>query len=142
MCIRDRIDTDEFKYRLQLEAKVKSLETKLAESSKILSQRGLYFARIITHRKSFIIGSQPLVRIGNHGSNRLDDPKTELWYPIAHDIAVSLGSYEEKEKLFHLSLNEMKFIRNVNLQITNNSNEIAGKSIELISSLIKNRTAS
>lgn len=140
--LKNLIDNEEFKNRLQLEAKVKSLETKLNQSTRILSQRGLYFARIIGRKKSFIIGSQPLVRIDNRGSNQLDDPKTEFWYPISHDVAVSIGSYEEKEKLFILTPRHSKFIRQFNSQITNQSNEYAGRSKELLLSLKKNVSSS
>lgn len=139
--LKTLIDSDEFKTRLQLETKVKSLESNLSSSMDILNERGLYFARITSPNKSFVIGSQPLVRIGNQGSNRLDDPMTELWYPISHDIAVSIGSYKEKEKIFTLTSKESKLIRTINLEITKRSNEIAGKSLALISSLKKNKTS-
>ena len=137
--LKQLFDSEEYKNRLHLMTKVKALESKLPKAMSALAKRGLYFAKI-SGSKSFIIGSQPLVRLANGGTTALDDPKTELWYPIAHDIAVSIGSYEEKEKLFILTNENTKLIRQINLEIVNQSNEIAGKSAKLISSLIKNKT--
>ena len=134
-------DNEEFKRRQQLEARVKSLKSELPNVRKVLSERGLYFARIVTPKKSFVIGSAPLVRMGNGGSNKLNDPKTEFWYPIAHDIAVSMGSYDEREVVGILTDKNTIIIRKVNSQITKQSNEIAGKSKKLISSLLENKNS-
>lgn len=136
--LQDMLDDPAFKERLQAESRAMSLTTDLVKSNEILAQRGMFFARIHDSKKSFIIGSNPLVRCGNKGSDNLADPLTELWYPIAHDIAVSIGSFEEAETLHHLTknINHSKFINRINRQIFVQSNEIAGRSKALIESII------
>jgi len=135
--IKDILDDPKFKDRLQQEAKVKSLATKLNISRQVLQERGMVFARIMNSKKSFIIGSSPFVRFGNKGTGELNDPRTELWLPIAHDIAVSPGSYDTPENIISLENNHdhTQLIRKMNRIILDQSFEIGGKSKSLIASL-------
>ena len=107
------------------------------ESMATLAERGLYFAKIV-QKKSFIIGSNPLVRIQNGGTNHLSDPKTEWWYPVSHDIAVSMGltNSPKSEKIFLLDESNTKVIRSINETISTQSNEIASKSFSLLKSIL------
>lgn len=98
-----------------------------SESMSVLNQRGLTYA--ITHKiKSFIIGSSPLVR--EPSSGHLADPKTQWWYPISHDTAISIGSFlpSEREKIISLNQNNTSIIRRINIAIATQSNELASHS--------------
>ncbi len=56
-----------------------------------LARCGLAIALIAKPNKSFIIGDHPLARMGPDG--KLGHPATELWFPIASDVAVfALGA--------------------------------------------------
>jgi len=138
--IKDILDDPAFKERLLLESKVKSLTTDLNISRQVLQERGIIFVKIMNPKKSFIIGSSPFVRIANKGTGQLNDPKTELWLPISHDIAVSTGAYETAEKILTLENDHShtQLIRKMNSVILGQSLEIGGKSKSLIESLTKN----
>ena len=137
--LQQMLDDPEFKKRLQEESKVKSLASDLPESNDLLERRGIFFVKILDPKRSFIIGSNPLVRFNNSGSDHLADKATELWYPIAHDIAVSIGSYDERETLFTLNdcVPHTNLIRKLNYYIFAQSNEIAGRSKTLIESITR-----
>ena len=133
------LDDKDFEYRVKSQSRVQALKTRPEIAAGIIKARGLFFVRITNPKKSFIIGSNPLVRFSNRGTGRRDDNNTELWYPIASDVAVSTGNTTEKERLFHLENlhRHTKVIRRLNMQIYKQSTEIGGRSIQLIKSISK-----
>lgn len=138
--LKEMLDDPEFRTRIQQRSKAESLKSDLVESSDILARRGLMFAKIENPRKSFIIGSNPLVRCNSGGSGHLSEETTELWYPIAYDVAVSVGSWEVTERLFKLdeTVLSSRFVDRINRQMFLQSNEIAGQSKALIESISRN----
>lgn len=133
------LDDPKFKQRLQAETRVRSLTTNLAQSNEILAERGMFFTRILNPKKSFIIGSNPLVRCNNRGSSHLAEVNTELWYPVAHDIAISIGSYDDAEVVHDVTahVSHGRFIDRLNNKLFEQSDEIAGRSKALIQSLTR-----
>jgi hypothetical protein len=113
-----------------------SVSVYLPETKALMMERNIMVVRI-AGSKSLIIGSSPLVRFGNRGSNRLDDFQTELWFPISHDVAVApgYGSLRNGELRF-LNDDDSNIIRSMNRIILRNSREIAGRSETLLRSLI------
>lgn len=95
-----------------------------------LAGHGLAMAIITKPTKSFIIGDHPLARMGPDG--KLGHPATELWFPIASDVAVSPGGPRGFERLVPVSSDD---VRRVNKVVAENSNIIAGRSEALIRSL-------
>lgn len=95
-----------------------------------LAALGIAVAIIISPKKSFILGDHPLARMGPTGE--LGHPATELWMPIAPDVAVSPWGQPKKEKLIGI---EGDHVRRVNETIYKHSNIVAARSEALIRSL-------
>ena len=95
-----------------------------------LQNRGLAFGVASSRRSSFVVGDHPLARMG--GTGHLLDEFTELWLPIAPQVAVSPWGARNTAKLFHFNTH---MIRRVNELIVTNSNVVAGRSPKLIRSL-------
>jgi hypothetical protein len=97
-----------------------------------LSKMGLGIIVIQNAKKSFIIGSNPVLRLMPKGS-KLGDPAAEVWLPIAHDVLVGPGPINPNEELI-IEIPDDK-IREFNEAMFKQSKGIAGRSKELISSL-------
>jgi hypothetical protein len=120
-----------FRHRVLIGA----LSTQGSRALATLAQRGLYFGRALP-RRSFLIGSRPTVRFRSPISNHLSDHGVEFWLPIAHDIIVSPGAAAGTESLFNLDL---AMTRKVNRAVWSQSLKIAGKSDQLLASLLAQR---
>ena len=83
-------------------------------------------------KRSFVIGSNPVVQMPHPERPHLADPRFELWLPIARDIAVSPcpGGSDRV-----ISAND-RHIRAINRSVFQQSTVIAGCSRELIESLL------
>jgi len=101
-----------------------------------LGNKGLGVARVMSAKKSFIIGSFPILKLTNDNRAHLSDPTVEVWLPIAHDIAITPFFTKGKEKLVSI---DDRNIRKLNEAITRQSTIIAGRSEKLIRSLISQR---
>jgi Protein of unknown function (DUF4238) len=96
----------------------------------VLKSRGIAIAKIAVSGKSFVLGSNPVVRMG---SNDLRGITTELWLPIAPDIVMGLGLGDDKILLVNIS--DVAAIRRMNVSIANQSSSFASPSRDLIKSL-------
>ena len=94
----------------------------------ILKNMSLLVAVSSPEQSGFVVGSKLILRIPGHF--RLDDPHTELFLPLAYDVALSFV-HDQREMLVDL---EAKHIRDFNLAIFEQSTLIAGRSRELIES--------
>lgn len=113
---------------------VKSIGLPGGELMRVLGDKGICVAVIRNPKKSFIIGSNPIIRIALNGHTRLDDPVVEaLLFPIAYDVVVSACLARGEEKL--IAENNSNHIRRINEAICKQSDMIAGRSYELITSL-------
>lgn len=97
-----------------------------------LKSRSISVARIVRSGSSFVLGSHPVVRMQ---SNDIRDLTTEMWLPIAPDVAVGLGRGEVGIPIFELSNGAA--VRRMNVAITAQSRIIAGQSFELVQSLAR-----
>ena len=101
---------------------------------KIFEKKNFSIVKISSPKKSFVIGSRPVLRLPPTDSGNpvpLSDQDAELWLPVAHDVAVVLFSRKIKELL---EIND-PFIRKINEGIFGQSSATAGRSAELIKSL-------
>ncbi len=110
------------------------LETK-PNVEKLLEERGIMIMRIERDDKAFVIGSRPVVVFNGSESNGLHDPNSEMWLPVASDIAIGPGT--GGVKLGFLAADSA--IRTMNREITCQSSVIAGCSPDLIRSLTSTR---
>lgn len=115
-------------------AMVESLGQIGDEPMEILASRGIAVAVIERQDKSFLVGSYPVAKLTNRSFTHLSHPSTELWLPIASDVAVTPYGPQRKELLVRFS--DAKPIRNLNEAIWRQSTIIAGRSRELITSLV------
>ncbi|CAA2140302.1 DUF4238 domain-containing protein [Hyphomicrobium sp. ghe19] len=96
----------------------------------ILGRRGIAVGVITAPNRSFLLGDGDWARLGETG--RLTDQKTELWTPIAHNVAVSPWGREGQERAISLDMNQ---VRTINCLIYENSNVVGARSPLLIRSL-------
>lgn len=87
-------------------------------------------------KKSFIIGSNPVVKFTTDQETRIGKADVEVWLPIASDVAVCMVRGTDSEILKPIP-NE--FVRQLNLSSFSHSTVIAGRSEALISSLVDDR---
>jgi len=102
----------------------------------VYNNTGVCITKVASPRKSFIIGSLPIVQINYGAQNPFYDLAAGVWLPIAHDVAVTIYGVKGEEKL--ASMDDKK-VRELNEAITRQSSVIAGRSKELIKSLASPR---
>jgi Protein of unknown function (DUF4238) len=127
-----KIDNSADRKRIIKNATVVAISQGSSTVLNILTNRGIAVARIMIPGTSFILGSHPVVRME---SNDIRDLKTELWLPIAPDVAVGLGHGDAK--ILPLSILDKAAVRRMNVAAVSQSRVIAGNSRYLISSLAK-----
>ena len=128
-------EQEEFKKELRVRSLIRGVSEPNEEILRILGDKGLAVLILKKSKKSFVIGTNPVLRIpmGIH----LADPKAESWLPIAYDVAISPYFPHGTERL--LDKIEDQDIRGFNENILKQSSAIAGRSEELISSLVNSR---
>jgi hypothetical protein len=103
---------------------------------KILASRGLSFARIRKANKCFILGSQPILRLGGVENAELRQGHPELWLPISPNYAVSPFGKNHEVKVFDIDPEDL---RRVNLGIFRQSDAVGSSSEQLLLSLVAAR---
>ena len=83
-------------------------------------------------KRSFVIGSNPVVKMSHPERSHLADPRVELWLPIARDMAISPCPGESDRVI---SVND-RHIRAINRSVFQQSTVIAGCARELIETLV------
>ena len=125
------LDDEETMERLWRNSSVQSVQQPLSEEgAEILLEKriGVTVIRKPKPRRSFVIGSNPVVRMSHPERSHLADPTVALWLPLARDVAVT-PCPGERDKVF--SAND-RHIRAINKGIFQQSEVIAGCSRELI----------
>ncbi|PCJ61513.1 MAG: hypothetical protein COA65_00705 [Rhodospirillaceae bacterium] len=120
--------------RLIQNAKVQAIARLGEEVLQMFQSKGLVTTIIQKPEKSFVIGSNPIVKPTSPSRSRTAD---SIWFPIAHDVVVAHDSFSGKEKLVEIT--EDSHIRAINKATFNQSTTIAGRSPALIASLAKAR---
>jgi hypothetical protein len=121
------------KEKVRKTSHIMNLKMKHEMPVQALGSKGLGIAKIKNQKNSFIIGSFPVVRLSYDGKT-LADPTTEVWLPIAHDIIVTPSGKKHEEKLVELDGTK---VRKMNELVCRQSSEIAGRSPELLRSLLR-----
>ncbi len=100
----------------------------------ILMGKGLGIAVAKNSDASFVIGSNPVVKLSHPGRSHLSDPSVEVWFPLAHDVVVTPipPIPEGAEKLV---VADDESIRAINTFIFGQSRVVAGCSIEQLTEL-------
>jgi hypothetical protein len=129
--------TPEAKARTIRNVRVQSLIGLRANVMGVLERRGIGIIRITRPNKQFIIGSRPVVKLTSPGQTDLNDPKVEMWLPIAADVAVGVGQGDGGISLFHTQSDSP--IRQLNLAIAKQSGMIAAGSPTLVRSIANAR---
>jgi hypothetical protein len=114
--------------------RVSSLKNGSDNVLSIIAARGLAVVRIPNPRKSFVLGSRPVVKLTPPETNDLTDPRVELWLAIAPDLMVGIGPLDQRETLVDIS---DRNVRLMNEAVCAQSSQIIGRSRELIASLSK-----
>lgn len=127
---RNVVQSDEVKRRMVQYATVRARSQGGAPVLEALASRGLAIAIIQSPKKSFILGDYPQSRMGP--TSDLRDPLTELWMPVAPDVAVSPWGEPTQELLCPLAADQ---VRRMNRVIFDQSNVVASRSQELLLSL-------
>jgi hypothetical protein len=133
----DALSMPDARARILQNVRVDQLTRLSGEMITVLERRGIAILRIINPKKSFIVGSRPVVKLTINGQSDLNDPIVEMWLPISSDIAVGVGSGKGRIDLHFLA--QEKPIRQLNIAIANQSSTIAAASPSLIRSLARPR---
>jgi len=134
---RERIFSEAGKKRLRNHARVKAIGDPGAIVQTVLDNMGIAIAVIRKPNKSFVIGSQPVVKLTPPGETGLGQPGVEVWLPVASDVAVCVIPGKGKEIVG--TLNDDRWLRSFNSAMLRQSTLIAGRSAALIKSLVSAR---
>jgi hypothetical protein len=129
----DALNTPEERKRLLHNAKVDALMEPSIALEQVLAQRGIAAIRITRPNKSFIIGSNPVVRFTLPGHTNILDPRVEVWLPVSWDIAIGVGLQAGTESF--VPITEPSWVRHINEGIAGQSTVYAGRSKDLLCSL-------
>ena len=105
----------------------------------VIGNKGLCVAIITSSKRSFVIGSNPIVRLAPSGQTHLANPNVEAWLPLAHDVAITPALSRGEEKLMEFS--EGRIVRELNEATFKQSTAIAGRSRRLVESLARKMLA-
>ncbi len=108
-----------------------------SEVMDILALKGLAIAVIRNPKKSFVIGSLPIIKITPSGHTHLADPRVEALLPIAHDIIVTPGYSSGTEKI--IDVTDTQHIRSINRCMFEQSDWTVSRSRDLVKSLARPR---
>ena len=125
----DALDTPAERKRLLQGGKVRGIETLGQEVLGVLANRGLVILRITAPGECFAIGSLPIVR--KSGDLRAAD--SEVWMPVASDIAVGFGGPQNNETL--LPIDDPSKVLNINRVTAAQSTSFAAVSKDVVESL-------
>ena len=125
------LDDEETMERLWRNSAIQSVRmTHAKEVFDILLEKriGVAVIRNLKPRRSFVIGSNPVVKMSHPEQSHLSDPTVEVWLPVARDVAITPCPGEHDKVV---SAND-RHIREINKSIFQQSTVIAGCSRELI----------
>lgn len=133
----DKLSTTQAKERTIRNVRVQSLLQFSSEALSVIERRGIAILRITKPKRSFIIGSSPVVKLTEPGRTDLNDPAVEMWLPIASDVVVGVGRGDGDICLFEVE--DAVPIRQLNLAIAKQSETIAAASPALVRSIASSR---
>ena len=128
------LDNGETMERVWKNAQVESVRKISDEALEVLIKKGICVAviRNLKPTRSFIIGSNPVLRLGYPGPTYISDPTTEIWLMLARDVAITPCPGQSDRVI---SLNNRQ-VESLNGKIFKQSISVAGCSHKLIESLL------
>ena len=129
---RATLENSEAMRRIQSNVRINAMADRGEQVERVLTLRGIAIAVLRRPNRSFVIGSNPVVRLPP-GGTPLTDPKVELWLPVASDVAVC--SYGEPGTERIINALDASRIRTLNRMIFKQSTVIAACSRELVASI-------
>lgn len=102
-----------------------------------LKGRGLALLRVRAPGKAFIIASRPVIQLGFKDGLGLMNEPTEMWLPIASDLAIGIGCAQVAETIY--DLHDHRAIRYLNTSIAGQSTAFASRSASLTESIANDR---
>jgi len=115
-------------------ARVTALSRRSPNTMEAISNKALYFG-ITAQQRSFIIGSNPVVKIvPENSSPDLHNPGVEIWLPVHPNVMVASAGTDGASSLVALHMDR---IRGYNESVAKKSTIFAGRSRELIASLAR-----
>ena len=128
------LDDEERLERLWRNSSVQNARVTSVKVAGVLSEKriGVAVIRNPKPRRSFVIGSNPVVKMSHPERSHLADPTVEVWLPLARDMAVT-PCPGERDKV--VSAND-RHIREINKSIFQQSTVVAGCSRGIIESLL------
>jgi hypothetical protein len=131
---REQIFAPEFKERLKHNTRVDvTVQPASREVVEAFDSMGLHVVRIDHPRKSFVTGSSPVAKLSHPGA-KIGGPDVEFWLAVSHDVALVWAG---PPMVRFVRMTDERFVRNTNTAVARQSTVIAGKSKELIASLVK-----
>ncbi|MEQ8287245.1 DUF4238 domain-containing protein [Thalassospira sp.] len=102
-----------------------------------LSKLSIGVGRISNAKKAFVITSNPVVKLTTRDSSTLGEPGVGFYLPISKRVVLFTSTFGDETH--GMSIVNDRWIRNFNLALCGQSEEIAGHSKELVHSLTKVR---
>jgi hypothetical protein len=112
-------------------ARVRSLRRASKEVLKLIEGKAICFGAA-TGRQSFVLGSNPVLKVVNGEDHQLGNPAVEVCLPIHPQIVLAMVGRTGDEKIVELSAKAVRFY---NEAIVKKSRLFVGRSRELIHSL-------
>lgn len=101
-----------------------------------LDARGITIAVIPRADRRFVLSSLPIARfISRRGREDLHDPESEMWLPLAPDVALSSYGRRGDDRTVHIQ--DDRPIRQVNTSLARFSQVVASSSLDLVRSLTR-----
>ena len=128
------LDDDETMDRHRRNASIRSVTTKSERVLEVLSEKRICAAVIRNPKpkRSFVIASNPVLKLTYPDRAHLSDPTVEFWLPLARDVAFS-PCPGDRDKVVSL---KDRHIESLNKSAFEQSNVIAGCSREIIESVL------
>ena len=124
-------ELSEFRKRVNTESLVASVTEPRDRVLFYLRNKSLAFVLIRRKNKSFVIGSNPVVRVFPERFEEAPRAFIAMWLPLAHDVAVAYG--EGQGGLIEFPQDSE--LRRFNEEVFKQSQGIAGRSPKLIASI-------
>lgn len=131
---RNAIETERLARRIRGNLLAENAADPLLTASPAMMQRGFITGVIRLPRRSFVLGSSPFARFMSPQRRQdLGDPNSEVWLPIAHDVALCSYGVPGQSRL--LEITKDGDVRKVNGNIVQASTVFASASRELVEAL-------
>ena len=108
--MRKRLSSEDWAKRTGKEITVKATLAHGDIALPLLAAKGIYVAQPQSPKKSFILGSFPLLMLKGELSNGIKDALSECWLPISPTVALCLYGSANNEELRRLSDEHMRYL--------------------------------